>query len=409
MNVSWHWKSANQAVRVGLILATLVAMISLGQGIRNALRPTGSQDFQWGPSRALLHRFDPYALKIRQYAHPDEPAPFLFSQDPTYPISAYIFLWPYAALPWPMAKLLWALSNVGFMVVLVWGLGRLFLQSEMKWIWWLAGCLFVIGTPLRNLIGNGQHALFSLSFFVLALYCLEQEKPMWSGVCLALALLKYTVTLPLLIVFLLKRSYRPLWVAMAIHLALLAFASLWTQVTPLQLVREYGQVVMVETHQGIDGYVDINAVLHHLGLSAVPFLWPTLAAVLLLTAALVIFWCGTGQELRCLAVLSLLSTVVVYHRPYDMVVLAFALFYVLAQSRSHWHDRTVLLFGLCVLLTWFVEKPLFLLQMRSTNPLAQGVVSIYQWFVVALVYTALVCGFAAVYLRRSQSIALSQP
>jgi hypothetical protein len=308
-----------------------------------------------------------------------------------------------------MARLLWALSNVGFMVVLVGGLGWLFLQKERKWMWWLAGCFFVMGTPLRNLIGNGQHALFSLSFFVLALCCLKQKKPLWSGVCLALALLKYTVTGPLLIFFLLKRSYRPLLVAAAIHLALFLFASVWTGATPVQLLREVAQVVTVETNQGRDGYVDVNAVLHHLGMSSVPFLWPTLSVALLLAAAHVSFRYGKGQELLCLALLALLSSAVVYHRPYDMVVLVFALFYILAGSRSHWRDSIVVLFGLCVLLTWFVEKPVFLLQMRSTDPLAQGAINVYHWFVVAVVYTTLVCGFAAVYLRHTRSIALPQP
>ena len=392
----------NRTLKFGLIVATLLAAVSLGRGIWNAQQPTGSQDFQWGPSRALLQHKDPYALKLRQYAHPDEPAPYFFSQDPSYPVSAYVFLWPYAALPWRTARLLWALSNVGFMVILVSASGWLFLRTEPKWKWWLAGCILVMGTPLRNLIGNGQHALFSLSFFVLALCCLEQEKPMWSGVCLALALFKYTVTVPLLIFFLLKRSYRPLLVAACIHLVLWLFASVWAHAPPLQMLRECIQVALGETHQGVDGFVDINAVLGRLGLSSIPLLWQTLSVVLLVAAAHMIFRYGKGQELLCLALLALLSSVVVYHRAYDMVVLIFALFYVLVQGRVQLRDRTVILFGLCVVLIWFIEKPIFLLQTRSDSPLAQGVINAYQWLVVAVVYATLACGFVAVYVRHKR-------
>src|SRR5262245_56264808 len=127
--------------KVGLAIAGLLAAISFVQGVRNAVSPGGSQDFQWSGSRILLQRQDPYSVQLEALHHLERPSPFLMAQNPNYPASGLILLWPFARASWPIARLMWALLNVLFAVIIVVGLGQLFLYDKPWWWTFLLGCL----------------------------------------------------------------------------------------------------------------------------------------------------------------------------------------------------------------------------------------------------------------------------
>lgn len=100
-----------------LIILIIAACISIIQGLNNAIvRQDGSQDNQWGPSRALLEHTDPYAVYLKSIGK--TPSPFILSQAPNYPASGLVFLWPYAVFEWDIAKILWAFSNILFTIII---------------------------------------------------------------------------------------------------------------------------------------------------------------------------------------------------------------------------------------------------------------------------------------------------
>jgi hypothetical protein len=176
-----------RAILIAVILAAC-AVISAAQGFRNAIRPDGSQDNQWGPSRFLLEHNNPYALFLG-YAlnNKSGSSPFILNQGPSYPVNGLILMWPYAVLNWEIAKWLWAVSNFLFTFVIVFMLYNLYLPHKPWYFLGIVGALFLTCTPHRNLIGNGQHALFCLAFFTISLAKYKDNK-LISGFCLAVAL-----------------------------------------------------------------------------------------------------------------------------------------------------------------------------------------------------------------------------
>src|ERR1700693_1649481 len=238
-------------------------------------------------------------------------------------------LWPYAILPWPIAKVVWAVLNVLFTVIIVTGLFQLFLPAQPRWLLVLIICLFVAGTPHRNLIGNGQQALFVLSFFVLSLMFLEKGYDVVAGICLAVSLFKYTVTVPLLPYFLMKRRWNVVLLALGIHVALTLFLAAWVHTSPLELLLGPVRVAFVVSS---GGYIDFRAVLGQLGWTSWKYLWACAAGIVLAAATLICRYRGRGQELLTLSVLAVASMVLFFHLAYDAVVLIFPLFYVLSEK-----------------------------------------------------------------------------
>jgi hypothetical protein len=190
--------------RAAIVLLLAAACVSVAQGLRNAVRPEGSQDNQWGPSRALLRHVDPYAAFLDSQGGPP---PFILCQIPTYPASGLVFLWPYAPWAWPTARALWAWSNIVFTAVILLCILRLLPRETPQGAKWLLLALFLVGTPWRNTVGNGQHTLFTLAFFLLAVV-LSRSSPIGAGLSLSASWLKYTVAFPLSLHFTRSRHGR---------------------------------------------------------------------------------------------------------------------------------------------------------------------------------------------------------
>ncbi|HUJ09039.1 MAG TPA: glycosyltransferase family 87 protein, partial [Verrucomicrobiae bacterium] len=300
-----------------MAILAITALISLWAGLRNALGPLGSQDNQWGPSRALLSHQDPYRLVLEQHEHPSRPAPFPLSQDPNYPAFGLVMLWPYASLPWPLAKVVWAVLNVFFTGLIVGGLFHLFLSSKPKWTLILVTGMLMTGTPFRVQIGNGQQALFSLGLFVLSIIFAEEEKDLLSAICLAASLFKYTVTLPLLPFFLVRRQWRIVLLAAGIDLGLTFFAAAWAQASPWQMMIGPVRSALLTTGQG---YIDIRSIFGHIDMEAWSWLWIPAGGCMLLIAAAFCQRYGNGNELLVLSLMSVVSLLVFFHLAYDAVV-----------------------------------------------------------------------------------------
>jgi len=369
-------------LKFGLVIAGLLAAVSLAQGFRNAISPTGSQDFQWSGSRLLLQHEDPYAVQFEAFKRPKPDSPILMDQHPNYPPSGLVLLWPYATFPWPMARAMWAVSNFIFAGVIIMGLGRLFLQDKPWWWTFLLGCLFIMGTPFRNTIGNGQHALFSLAFLVIALHLLDRNRTFAAGVFLAISLFKYTVTIPFLAYFIMKRRWDTLLVVAGLHLILTLVLGVWVGKSPVSLLIDHLRVAGVVNEIG---FADTRAVLRLLGLANHQQWWIALSSTMLVVTTVIIVRRGPRQPLLALTTLALVSVVAFYHLTYDNVVLVLPLFYLTSRERR----GGVLLYGTLIGLLWYFEKIIFFLRSHTDNIQVLEGIQIYDWAVIIFFYATL--------------------
>jgi hypothetical protein len=367
----------------------LLGMLSTLQGVRNSLRADGSQDYQWTPSQMLLEGKNPYFL-YREFLEGRLPTfPFYPAQVPNYPASSLMLLWPVTFMDLETSKMLWAGLNVAFAIGIVAVLGRLFNVSVLVCLLLLG--LLMMGTPVRNTIGNGQHGLYSLFFFLLALLLQDKGAPRTASVCLALSWLKFTITWPLTILFL-RPAYRPaLLGAIAIHVFLTLFLGFWTGTSPLALLT--GPLGVSETGTVIHMF-DFIALFHYVGVStrAPAFL---LGAVLF-GLAIVVIRKTQMHMLAQLAWLSLVCATWTHHSALDYFFLVVPLLYAITKGREgtiHATDRLQIGLTVCsVVIIWFGMRMLDAVQARlPTDPFVDLAQRATFWTAAVAIYALLAC------------------
>jgi hypothetical protein len=306
-----------------LLIAILVlgSALSVAQGVKNALQR--SQDFQWSPSRSLLEHDDPYSAYLISKGR----SQFL-AQTPAYPATGLVFLWPYAALNWDSAKLLWAVSNIFFTATILYRIFALFPDTTPGESKFLIATIFLMGTPWRNALGNGQQSILTLAFFLIS--ASPSVNTPIRGLSAAISWIKYTISFPLsLFLAKSKDGWSVLTTAGAIHLALLLSLAAWTHTNAWDLFIGSAKVAASPINDmAQSGVIDTFAVAARLGFSSA--LIPTAASLLIL----VISYFATRRDsdtLSCLSILSLASMTVCYHGSYDYVVLIFPLAYALRE------------------------------------------------------------------------------
>lgn len=299
-----------------LSILTFLALISVFRGVQNAVREGRSGDFQWQPVKTLLEKRSPFTDYLKYLKGESKEKPFILVQTPNYPITGYVFLLPYGMLNWKTAKWAWALSNLIFSYILLRGLFDLFpLKTNRDII--LCVSLFFISLPYRNLIGNGQHGLFSLAFFMLALIFVNRNA-LLSGIFLSISWFKFTLTLPLSMFFIYKKQFKPLLYALMIQFGLLVMVSVWTGINPWDLVKQNIEAML---HLANSGRFDLMNVVTRTGLpGSIGF---TLVLFLVIGIIFRMHSMPHGSDLKILSFLSLLSFAIFFHHWYDFVVLIF--------------------------------------------------------------------------------------
>lgn len=362
---------------VVLVLLTVAACISLGQGLNNAiLRQDGSKDNKWDSSRALLEHTDPY----RAFLDSNGKSPFTLSQAPSYPASGLVFLWPFAVWEWSVAKILWAISNLLFTAIILFCLFWLLPIDTSRITKLLIATLFVAGTPWRNVVGNGQYALFTLAFFLLAIV-MFQRSAKGAGIPLAVSWFKYTIAFPLSLFFTRsKRGWATILVATAIHAALTIFIAIWVDTSPVNLLLGTIQVAQYSTDRG---YLDVFAIASQLGLSSK--LVPAVFALVILGVTYSAVR-RDDDDLSCLSILSMAAMTVVYHRIYDFMVLVIPLSYALRERAMNTRAKCYLL---VIGMIWFVDKIVYVVSNQAWFSPFVGCLSLYFWLKVLMFYGVL--------------------
>ena len=316
-NAVAHGALGKALIAVGAALA----LVSVVQGFRNGLVLV---DFHWESAALFLRGENPYRWFFDGRLYDGVVV------DATQAPSTIAFILPFGLLPHAFANTLWDVSNLLFTAVFLFFVQRLFFRpAKAPRAFWAFVILFLCGVPWRVGMGCGQHAMFSLAFFAAALWAMERRLH-WAvvGALLSAALFKYTVTAPLALVFVIRRQWKAVGFAAAVHLALTTALGCWTHTSPLTLVVE--SVRVGATLKPI-GDADLMGLARWFGVAD---LWPwAFAGYAVFGAAMLAFAVrrgsrsdgGTALLLFDLAVLALLADVFFYHRCYDFVSLAFSL------------------------------------------------------------------------------------
>ena len=307
-----------------MVVLSLMAAISLRRGCENAL--IYSQDFQWDAARAFMLKIDPYDESLSPtgalntgnlvdfygyFESIDAPQKMEANQFP----SLLMLLIPYACMMPDTARLVWLISNLLFTVGITILLRATFLKNVPVYEYAALILLMIGGTPFRNQLGVGQHTLFSLFFFLLAVWFMEKKISVASSAALAVSYFKYTLTAPLALYFIYKRKWKEFICSVAIHIALTEVAAIWLNESFLDMLVK---PLKVSGALASEGGLDIGALLNGSGMAFV------LAGLIMAMLLLLALKLPTDRDGLLISVLVLWSLIITYHRTYDFFVIIIA-------------------------------------------------------------------------------------
>ena len=309
--ISRFLKSNVHARRGFLVLLSVGALISIVQGVRNAL--ASSQDFQWSPSVLFWNGTNPYS----HFLAGNVDGAIILEQAPNYLHALYILFWPFAAVDFDSAKALWAATNIALAIGSCLLVRKIYGLSNTQLLFLVF--VFFMSTPLRNGIGNGQQNLLAL-FMVLSFW---HYQGWFKGVSMSLAFTKYSFA-PLFFLHALIRRERAVYLALAIlFLSAIVFGAWVGDMRPEVLI----QPLLVAKGAMSLGTANLMSILR--GDLGVNFAFAAVASVA--SAAMISWLVREAEDAVTLVILSLASLAFFQHRVYDYVFLLPAFGYLLSN------------------------------------------------------------------------------
>lgn len=316
---------------VGLALLGVWAALSLGRMLAANLRADGSPDGHifWYSGHFIRQGVDPYRAFLERRA-PDLPVQYLDGVVATTPVlmpgsvpaqahtaPLVLLLSPLALVSWPTAKLIWLGVNVALLAAVPVLCARL-IPGAPGGLRLALVLLFPGLAAVRYAVSNGQTTLLVLALMLAAVIWAER-RPWLAGIALGLALSKYSLALPTLILLGLERRGRALLAASAVQA--LGVLALWavSGSAPSRVLSEYAAMMLY--HTGL-GEINLAALLPQGSTAAVPLALAFSAAA---AAGVVWAWRLAARRgadpawvrLHAFSALCLWSLLAVYHRNYD--------------------------------------------------------------------------------------------
>lgn len=332
------WQNKGVRIAIVVVLSAMV-LISVVQGSRNAVK--FSQDFQWDAAKAFSMKIDPYDESLSpsgalnsgslkdfydRFESINAPQKMEANQFP----SLLMLLLPYTFMTPDAARIAWLISNLIFTAGIIVLLRATFLKSVPDYEFSVLMLLMLSGTPFRNQIGVGQHTLFSLCFFLLAVWFLDKK---WGNIPSALALtvsyFKYTLTAPLALYFIYKRKWKEFATSVLIHVALTEVAALWLNESFMDMLIK---PLKVSSALASEGGLDFGALFNG---SSIAFVLAGLVMIALFVLALKL---PDEQDGLLIGILVLWSLIITYHRTYDFFAMVVAAALVGAKG---WNERSL--------------------------------------------------------------------
>lgn len=299
------------------------AALSVIIGVKNGLREF---DFQWDPAKLLMMGDNPYLYSLEHKAIPYDGFMEKYIDANQLP-SCLLLLAPWTFLPQLLANQVWAFCNLAFTAVFLIFAYKSFFEDDPrgKDSYVLITALLLSGTPWRVLVGNGQHLMFSLAFFMPAYYYGKKGKFALSGLLLALSAFKYTTIVPMAVIFIVRRWWKAIFVAVGIHFVATLGIGIYLDDSPIRLVLQSLKVGATLTGGGL---TDIASVMAQFGVVDIGF-WANIGYALWSIVLLLLLSLKRFDDLLTLSLLAVISNVMFYHRIYDFVTLFFPVVYII--------------------------------------------------------------------------------
>ena len=351
-----RWGRWLRVVAFAMLLAWACA--SMGLGFWRALGAWGGHDLHayWMAGHFVRRGENPYAAHFEQ-RRPQGPVHYLdgyvpegqpvhqegMSTVPSNTAPVVLLLHVMAYLSWPTARALWACVNLASALAAPWLAMRLLRDRIDRVGAWMVALAFYGWSAVRNALYLGQTALPVFVLMVSAVALSAGQRPVLAGLVLGVALSKYSLALPILLLFGLRRRWREIGVAVAVQLGGACAVAVLARQTPWGVAQTY--VALLSLHLGQRG-IDLKTLLPSDSRLALPAaLLLTLLVMRALRPRLGAPWSsreGAGdarhpiapQEHWTLCVSSIWVLLVAYHRVYDAVLLLFPATRLVGQLRA---------------------------------------------------------------------------
>lgn len=266
-----------------------------------------------------------------------------------------VFSW----FSWPVARTVWLFTNLVLMLGLPW-LTMRFLPGRNHWplsAQWLLALIFYGWLGSRAAVTSGQTTLLVLTLSMAALL-LPRRHWLIAGLLLGLGLSKYSLVLPFLLLLLYQRRIRLILVAISVQFIGTLVVSMLQGATFVQTVQAYTSILQLHLSQP---GIHLSSFLAGQDFMVI---WAFLLVTVLAWGSLGLWlWRADAKfsgrltfqppaRLHFLAILSIWTLLVTYHRVYDNTiiiffwVLTFDMFYRPEQRPLGTQEKLFLLFSL---------------------------------------------------------------
>lgn len=339
-----------------LVVSAVIAIQAAQLALHSVGRPGFGTDFQllYTVSMAWSQHRDTYddaTLKETWRAHGDRtlPIPGRPITPNVYPLTVAPLIWPMTHLPFHAAILLWAAVVLGSEAYLIVYILRASLprgdnQGIRRIAVALAVAILMLCYPIRLNLASLNIGLPMAALAVAALHVanlpsrakgLARHRAWVAGVAMGIALVKYSVTGPLLLLMVWRRQYRAVGTALAVQLGLVAIAT-WAggYNHPLEWVGAMrseiayslapGEINAYDAEKGAAMHLHLRSLWHRLSPGNDTWHGLLVIGLFIVPAACVLRRQPGGSSAGTVpvveaAVLLLLTLASFYHRAYDLI------------------------------------------------------------------------------------------
>ncbi len=352
--------SAQPSLTAWLVVASMAAvgLTQLIPAIRFALKDQSSDVLrQWRVSRYVQNRINPYPVAIAALeaaasagtlenplglgihrivpVTPERKGPAHVGVMPKYgphPDTRKDVGPPEATYPPPAAVILaftagylspdsllasWVVLNLTLLLLIAYELGQLQQPGHAKA--WYTACFIAIALvwpPTPYFFSRGQFS-FIVLWSVLVAGRVGKHRSWIAGILYSIALIKPSLALPFLVIPLVQRRWKVLAWTAGIQAALLLTASWLLRASPIALTREWLSV----GRYFMQGMYTVQEFIDDLSLDGT--IWGIILPLAVVAASAILIY--RADQIRALALVSLLAVIWTYHYRYDFVVLLCAI------------------------------------------------------------------------------------
>lgn len=262
-------------------------------------------------------------------------------------------LFPLAFFPTiESAKIGWMVANFAFILIILFCLRKTFLQEISTADFIIFSLIFNCSVPAATAIMNGQNLLFSFAFFMLSYWLssksadehyakngerhLVDVRGILCGILLGISYFKYSSIFFLVPIFIYKRKYVELISSVLLHVVLNIFAIFWLD-TSLLFIITSPILNSLNTNVG-EGFIDLMTIMSTKAAFLKDYASTVYLIVLLLVFGVMLYIAvrrTCEDELLVFSLYCAMSTVLIYHRQYDLFLLIIPMHYLISEFRKY--------------------------------------------------------------------------